>query len=52
MQSLFKFIEALCILSTVHEEDIVTQWGNVPIVIEPGDKPLEIYRNVRTYGRG
>jgi hypothetical protein len=49
MQGLYKFIENLCRLSTAYDEDIVTQWGDTPIVIEPGNDPFIVYKNVRDY---
>ena len=43
----YKFIEALCRLATAHEETIVTQWGNKAIIVEPGDDPFTIYKEMR-----
>lgn len=43
---LYEFVEELCKLSERWDEAIVSQWADAPIVIEPGDDPFTIYREV------
>lgn len=49
MNHLYDFAEELCKLSKQSGEDIVSQWGNVPIVVTPLSDPFTIVRNVRDY---
>lgn len=46
-RGLYGFVEVLCKLSEAYDEAIVSQWGDTAIVIEPGDDPFTICREVK-----
>lgn len=47
LMGLFDFLERLCEASALYDEPVVSQWGNIPVVIEPGTDPLTVYGRIR-----
>jgi hypothetical protein len=44
---LFNMIERLCAVSTDYGETVVSQWDDIAIIVEPGDDPFNVYRQMQ-----